>query len=134
MNCFLVDWSLGKCGTDRLRALSDADLLQIVELLVQQLNANLALKLITISVNEDAKRWILDKTLTDHSYGARPLRRALQRYIEDPLSEALIGGQISARPAYLEVDLDLNQLFYRPLTHDDIVAEEKPVGILLYSN
>jgi len=31
---------------------------------------------------------ILDKTLTDRSYGARPLRRALQRYVEDPLSEA----------------------------------------------
>jgi ATP-dependent Clp protease ATP-binding subunit ClpC len=115
------------------QSLSDGDLLQIVELLVQQLNANLAQKSITISVNEEAKRWILDKTLTDRSYGARPLRRALQRYIEDPLSEALIGGQIAARPAFLEVYLDVNQLFYRPLTPDDIVAEEKPAGILLYS-
>ncbi len=116
------------------QSLSDGDLLQIVELLVQQLNANLAQKSITISVNEEAKRWILDKTLTDRSYGARPLRRALQRYVEDPLSEALIGGQINARPAFLEVYLDLNQLFYRPLTPDDMVAEEKPAGILLYSS
>jgi ATP-dependent Clp protease ATP-binding subunit ClpC len=115
------------------QSLSDSDLLQIVELLVQQLNANLAQKSITISVNEDAKRWILDKTLTDRSYGARPLRRALQRYVEDPLSEALIGGQISARPAFLEVYLDLNQLFYRPLTPDEVPTEEKPAGILLYS-
>ena len=44
-------------------SLSDADLIQIVELLVQQLNANLAQKAITISVTEEAKKWILDKTL-----------------------------------------------------------------------
>jgi MoxR-like ATPase len=67
------------------QSLSDADLIQIVELLVQSLNANLAQKSITISVTEEAKKWILDKTLGDRSYGARPLRRALQRYVEDPL-------------------------------------------------
>jgi ATP-dependent Clp protease ATP-binding subunit ClpC len=116
------------------QSLSDADLIQIVELLVQQLNANLAQKSITISVTEDAKKWILDKTLTDRSYGARPLRRALQRYVEDPLSEALIAGQITARPAFLEVYLEANQLFYRPITADDAVTEDKPAGILLFSN
>jgi len=36
------------------------------------------------SVTEEAKKWILDKTLVDRSYGARPLRRALQRYVETP--------------------------------------------------
>ncbi len=101
------------------QSLSDADLIQIVELLVQQLNANLAQKAITISVTEEAKKWILDKTLVDRSYGARPLRRALQRYVEDPLSEALIAGQITDRPAFLEVYLDNNQLFYRPVSADE---------------
>jgi len=115
------------------QSLSDADLIQIVELLVQQLNANLAQKSITISVTEEAKKWILDKTLVDRSYGARPLRRALQRYVEDPLSEALIGGQITARPAFLEVYLEANQLFYRPITADEAADEEKPAGILLFS-
>ena len=76
-------------------ALSDADLVQILELLVQHLNANLAQKAITISVTEEAKKWIIDKTLIDRTYGARLLRRALQRYVEDPLSEALIAGGIS---------------------------------------
>ena len=102
-------------------------------MLVQSLNANLAQKAITISVTEEAKKWILDKTLIDRSYGARPLRRALQRYVEDPLSEALIAGNISERPAFLEVYLDANQLFYRPVSSTDEVTEEKPAGILLYS-
>ena len=114
------------------QSLNDTDLLQIVELLIQQLNANLAQKAITISVDEEAKKWILAKTMSDRSYGARPLRRALQRYVEDPLSEALIAGQIQARPAFLEVYLDQNQLFYRPLGIEE--SEEKATGILLYAN
>ncbi len=61
------------------------------------------------------------------------MRRALQRYVEDPLSEAMIAGRITARPAFLEVYLDANQLFYRPITDDETVTEEKPAGILLYS-
>ena len=92
------------------------------------------LKSITISVTEEAKKWILDKTLVDRSYGARPLRRALQRYVEDPLSEALIAGTISARPAFLEVYLDANQLFYRPVSADEALADEKAAGVLLFSN
>jgi ATP-dependent Clp protease ATP-binding subunit ClpC len=115
------------------QSLNDVDLMQIVELMVQQLNSNLAQKSITISVNDDAKKWILDKTLVDRSYGARPLRRALQRYIEDPLSEALIAGQIQDRPAFLEVYLDANQLFYRPVSADETVSEEKAAGVLLFS-
>jgi len=114
------------------QSLNDADLIQIVELLVQQLNANLVQKAITISVTGEAKKWILDKTLTDRSYGARPLRRALQRYVEDPLSEALIAGHIQARPAFLEVYLDENKLFYRPIGMEE--GEEKPTGVLLYAS
>ena len=61
------------------------------------------------------------------------MRRALQRYVEDPLSEALIAGQIPQRPAFLEVYLDANQLFYRPVSSEEGGSEEKPAGILLYS-
>ncbi len=109
-------------------ALTEQDLIQILELMVAQLNQNLAQKAITITVNEDAKKWILERTLTDRSYGARPLRRALQKYIEDPLSEALIQGTITTRPAFIEVYREGGQLFYRP------VGEEKQDGVLLYSS
>lgn len=112
------------------QALTDADLIQIVELLVQQLNANLAQKAITISVTDEAKHWIMEKTLVDRTYGARPLRRALQRYIEDPLSEALISGTILQRPAFIEVYVETNQLFYRPVGE---LGDEKAEGVLLYN-
>jgi peroxiredoxin len=104
------------------------DLIQIVELMVQQLNTHLAQRSITVTVTEEARKWILDQTVTDRSYGARPLRRALQKYIEDPMSEALIQGTFAQRPTFIEVYLDNNQLFYRP------VGEEKTEGVLLYSN
>ena len=109
-------------------ALSEADLIQILELMVAQLNQNLAQRSITVSVADEAKKWILNQTLTDRSYGARPLRRALQKYIEDPLSEALIQGTITTRPAFIEVFLEDNKLYYRP------VDAEKTEGVLLYES
>ena len=109
-------------------SLTNSDLMQIMELLVQQMNTNLAHKSITLSVTDEAKQWILEKTASDRTYGARPLRRALQRYVEDPLSEALIAGGITQRPAFLEVYLDNNQLFYRPISED---GEDKVAGLAL---
>jgi len=113
------------------QALSDSDLIQILELLVQQLNTNLVHKAITISVTDEAKKWIIEKTLSDRTYGARPLRRALQRYVEDPLSEALIAGNITERPAFLEVYLENNTLFYRPITQDGDNKDDNLAGVAL---
>ncbi len=75
-------------------ALTDQDLVRITRLLVEQLNENLKEKGITISIRDEAVEWLLARTLADRSYGARPLRRAIQRHIEDALSEAFIRGQI----------------------------------------
>ena len=79
-------------------------------------------------VTDEAKKWIIEKTASDRTYGARPLRRALQKYVEDPLSEALIGGGIAQRPAFLEVYMENNALFYRPIASD---GEEKMAGLAL---
>ena len=78
-------------------ALSDDDLRRITELLVGQLNANLVDRRLTIRMTTEAIDWIIDLTCKDRSYGARPLRRAIQRYIEDPLAEELIRGRPEGR-------------------------------------
>ncbi len=96
-------------------ALTDADLLQIVELLFSQLNLQLVHKNISLTLAPDAGRWLVEKTCTDRSYGARPLRRALQKHVEDPLSEALIQGEIHP-PAVLEVILENEGLSYRSVS------------------
>ena len=101
-------------------ALTDGDLLQIIDLLVGLTNQNLAQKNISITLAPEAGRWLLEKTCTDRSYGARPLRRALQKYIEDPLSEALIQGEVQT-PAVLEVIVSNEALYYRSV-NDKLVG------------
>ena len=92
-------------------ALTDPDLVKITRLLVEQLNVNLKEKAITISIRDEAVAWLLARTLQDRSYGARPLRRAIQRHIEDALSEAFIRGQVRAgRP--IEVGVKDGSLWY----------------------
>jgi ATP-dependent Clp protease ATP-binding subunit ClpC len=105
-------------------SLTDDDLIRIIDLLVGQVNTNLVAKQIKIRLTPDASRYILEKTLSDRSYGARPLRRALQKYIEDPLSEALIQGALQ-RPAEYEVFLSETGIFCRLVSAE---GEPAPVG------
>src|SRR3981081_4429684 len=100
--------------------LADEDLLRIIDLLVGQLNDTLIHRQVQIVVSPEARQWILEKTCADRSYGARPLRRALQKYVEDPLSEALIQGGIQ-RPATLQIYVAGEGLSFRP------VGEATPV-------
>jgi ATP-dependent Clp protease ATP-binding subunit ClpC len=93
-------------------ALTDDDLRTITSLLVDQLNANLADRRMKIKVAPEVIDWIIDVTCKDRSYGARPLRRAIQRYVEDPLSEELIRGHL--RDGEVEVYLEGGQIAYRP--------------------
>ncbi|MFQ5723730.1 MAG: AAA family ATPase, partial [Terriglobia bacterium] len=93
-------------------ALSDPDLLRIIDLLVDQINQTVAHRNVSLQMSAQARNWILEKTCPDRSYGARPLRRALQKYLEDPLSEGLITGQVQA-PATLEVIVENDRLGFR---------------------
>jgi ATP-dependent Clp protease ATP-binding subunit ClpC len=100
--------------------LSDEDLLRIIDLLAGQINDTLIHRQVQIVLTPEARQWILEKTCGDRSYGARPLRRALQKYVEDPLSEALIQGGLQ-RPATLEIFVSTDGLGFRP------VVEATPV-------
>jgi ATP-dependent Clp protease ATP-binding subunit ClpC len=93
-------------------ALSDDDLRTITRLLVKQLNANLVDRKISLTLADEVVDWVIEQTCKDRSYGARPLRRAIQRYIEDPLSEELIRGHLKGGD--IDVYLDAGSLAYRP--------------------
>ncbi|MCI0409750.1 MAG: ATP-dependent Clp protease ATP-binding subunit [Acidobacteria bacterium] len=92
-------------------ALTEGDLARITRLLVEQLNLNLKEKGITVAIRDDGVDWLLQKTLPERNYGARPLRRAIQRHIEDALSEAFIRGQIRPQHA-LEIGTEEGALWY----------------------
>ena len=101
-------------------SLTDDNMLQIIELMVNHMNQILSQKDITLTLDPGATRWIFERTCGDRSYGARPLRRALQKFIEDPLSEALIQGEIHP-PAVLEVIVSNGELSFRQVS-DKLVA------------
>ena len=75
-------------------SLTKEQLLQIVDLLLNNTKNALDNKNIKLDVSDEAKRYILDKG-TDIKYGARPLRRAIQRYVEDEISEMILRGELT---------------------------------------
>lgn len=101
--------------------LTDEDLLRIVGILVDRLNDTLSQHHLRVSLTPEAARWIVEQTCTDRSYGARPLRRAIQRHIEDPLSDALIGGELG-QVTLVEMFPAEGRLQYRILARGDRLA------------
>jgi ATP-dependent Clp protease ATP-binding subunit ClpC len=94
--------------------LLDEELLEVVQLQIEQINKTMLRHGLEVRLTDEAKRWIVDKTCADRSYGARPLRRALQKYVEDPLSEAMIQGQLG-EAGLIEIFLDGDELTHRPV-------------------
>ena len=74
-------------------ALTKEQLLQIVDLMLKDTISALKEKDIKMEISKTAKNFILEKG-TDIKFGARPLRRAIQRYIEDELSEMILKGEL----------------------------------------
>lgn len=73
--------------------LDNNQLLQIIDLMLSETSKVLADKNIIMNVSNEAKNFILQKG-TDIKYGARPLRRAIQRYIEDELSDLILKSEL----------------------------------------
>jgi ATP-dependent Clp protease ATP-binding subunit ClpC len=74
--------------------LTREDLVKIVDLEISKVQKRLVEKKITIKLDADAKDLIIDHGY-DEKYGARPLRRSIESLLEDPLSEALLSGEIN---------------------------------------
>ena len=99
--------------------LIEQDLLQIVDLQVGKLNQILEKRALAVRLTTEAKLWLIEKTCADRSYGARPLRRALQKYVEDELSEALIQGELVGE-SLVEIYAENDKLKYRPIPLKEI--------------
>jgi len=72
-------------------SLTDKELIQIVDLMLKDTQKALKEKNMDLVVSDKAKHFILEKG-TNIKFGARPLRRAIQRYIEDEISEKILRG------------------------------------------
>jgi ATP-dependent Clp protease ATP-binding subunit ClpC len=93
-------------------ALSEEQLRQIAKIMIHRLNRGLVERGIQIEVTDEVCGWLVDTTCQDRSFGARPLRRAIQRHIEDALSDALIRGRFQDR-GVIHVFLEGDRLAFR---------------------
>lgn len=74
-------------------ALDPAELVQIVDIQLAQLQKRLAQRRLTLEVSLPAKQWLADRGF-DPVYGARPLRRLVQQAIGDQLAKMLLAGEV----------------------------------------
>ncbi len=86
------------------RQLTRQDVALILDLELAQVTARLAAKNILVNLTAGARAFLIEKGY-DEQYGARPLRRAVEKYLQDPLAEAILGGRIRDAEA-VKVTLD----------------------------
>lgn len=92
------------------KKLDKASLLKIADLMFASLEKRLESKDISVTITQSAKDYIVSEGY-DAEYGARPLRRTLQRLVEDKLSEKLIRAEISSGDK-VKIDFDGNNLVF----------------------
>ncbi len=112
------------------RSLNEEHLKQIVEIELSKVRERLAEKGLALVLTDEAKQFIVSKGNATE-YGARPLRRAVETYIEDPLSENLLQGAFEGHNTITvrakEV-ADQKQLDFEPSTVEAITEELAVVG------
>ena len=81
------------------RKLTRVELMEIVDIELDKVYGRLQDKGLKMVLSDDARRFIIDKGEVDDGldYGARPLRRSVERFIEDPLSEELLRGTFEGK-------------------------------------
>ena len=93
--------------------LTNEQLLQIVSLMLADTQTVLNDKNIQLVVSEEAKKYLLEKG-TDLKYGARPLRRAIQHYIEDELADMLLRSELQyGQKVFVELDKNNPKLIFK---------------------
>ena len=111
------------------KSLTEEEIVKIVDLMIADLRERLIEQNMSFYLTPDASRFVA-KEGTDLSFGARPLRRAIQRLIEDPLSEQLLEGRWSSG-SVIDVDVEDDKLVFNagtgsipaPRKRDTIAAE-----------
>jgi ATP-dependent Clp protease ATP-binding subunit ClpB len=100
------------------RPLGVAQMTKILELRLNELRKLLEDRAISLELTESARQLILASG-SDAAYGARPLKRALQRMIQDPLAIKILNGEV-LHGAHVRIDVDrkTNQLVFEPMTKE----------------
>ena len=92
------------------KSLTEDEIVEIVNLMVADLRDRLIAQNMTINMSDAANR-LIAKEGTDLSFGARPLRRAIQRLLEDPISEQILEGKWTSG-SVIDVDVEDEKLVF----------------------
>ena len=100
------------------RSLGNAQLGQILDMRLNDLGKLLEDRAISLELTESARQLILAAG-SDAAYGARPLKRALQRMVQDPLAIKILNGEVlHGSHVRIDVDRKSNQLHFEPMTRE----------------
>jgi ATP-dependent Clp protease ATP-binding subunit ClpC len=110
-------------------ALTRSEIKQITDYQLRDVRLRLADKHMTITVTEEAKDFLADKGY-DPDFGARPLRRVIQSYVEDPLSEGLLAEEFYPNDS-LEVDLQDGEIVINVINRPEPEAETQEPEVVL---
>ncbi|MBX5489596.1 MAG: ATP-dependent Clp protease ATP-binding subunit [Chloroflexi bacterium] len=103
------------------RSLNRDDVRQIVDLMLNRVRGELTEQQIKLEVTLAAKDLLLEKGF-DPVYGARPMRRAIQNLVEDPLAEMLLQGKIKSGDT-VKIDRVGDELTMTPVTEEQALVE-----------
>jgi ATP-dependent Clp protease ATP-binding subunit ClpC len=92
--------------------LGEGELRGIVDILLEDVNNTLAERGLRLEVSDRAKEWLLSRAGVDPSTGARPLRRTIQRHLQDAVSEILINQPQGESIERIDVDLEGGELTF----------------------
>ena len=100
---------------------------EIVDLQMSEVQERLSEHGLNVQLTDAARNWLAEVGY-DPDFGARPLRRALQKHVESPLSVSVLSGEFSDGDTILvDVDLDKNQLVFRSIRQEIPAEKATPV-------
>jgi len=109
------------------RHLNDKDLEDVVDLELQKLRTRLKERNLCLMITEEAKKLVV-KRGSNLDYGARPLRRAIENNLEDPLSEEILKGEFTDKNVIVIQVKEVGgkkQFVFEGKTYDELTPEEK---------
>jgi ATP-dependent Clp protease ATP-binding subunit ClpC len=100
------------------RSLTRLDLIQILDLEMDKLGERLKARSLRLQLDEKAKDFLIEKGY-DPTYGARPMRRAVEQFVEDPLAEELLRGKLHPNEPVMVTRENDRLVFNQPSSSTD---------------
>jgi ATP-dependent Clp protease ATP-binding subunit ClpA len=105
------------------KPLNRKELVQVVDLILVDINKTLALQKVTVSVSDEAKQYLVDAAY-DPRLGARPMRRIVQRAVENTVAKQVLSGVVEAGGT-VEISLEQVQTIVQSKKEADTLANQK---------